>query len=165
MLNHEHAWTETQQIDVWTKLTLLGEVVKQVKELKKNAEEASKGFLIPMDSNEVKVEATEEGDGSSMSYRATVCCEYPPDLLSDLRQTFDGLQLQLVSAQVSTLGDRVKNEVVYTCYCKGDMMSSVEACQVLARNLHQSLSSLLTSHPIHNRRLRCLQTSAVSCYN
>ncbi|MED6183714.1 hypothetical protein PIB30_040266 [Stylosanthes scabra] len=153
------------------KATLLGEVVKQVKELKKNAEEASKGFLIPMDFDEVKVEAAAgEGDGSSMSYKATLCCEYRPDLLSVLRQTFDGLQLQLVSVQVSTLGDRVKNEVVYTCYCKGDMnnmmMTCVEACHVLASNVHQALSSLLISHPSNNTRPCFLETfAASSSYN
>ncbi|MED6195228.1 hypothetical protein PIB30_035925 [Stylosanthes scabra] len=53
------------------KATLLGEVVKQVKELKKNAEEASQGFLIPMDFDEAE---GGEGDGSSMCYRATLCC-------------------------------------------------------------------------------------------
>lgn len=38
------------------KATLLAKVISQVKELKKNAVEASNGFLTPMDPDEVKVE-------------------------------------------------------------------------------------------------------------
>ena len=54
------------------KATLLAEVISQVKELKKNAAEVSKGFLIPKDADEVKVEPynDHEGGEGSMSYSA-----------------------------------------------------------------------------------------------
>jgi hypothetical protein len=49
------------------KATLLAEVIRQVKELKSNANQASNGYLIPIDGNEVKVESCEKGvvDGSN----------------------------------------------------------------------------------------------------
>ncbi|KAJ1402154.1 Myc-type, basic helix-loop-helix [Sesbania bispinosa] len=151
------------------KATLLAEVISQVKELKKNAAESSKGFLIPMDADEVKVEPCDDGgaDGS-VPYRATVCCDYRPDLLSELRQTLDALQLQLVRTELSTLGDRVKNVFVYSC-CKGDI-NDIEACQLIASTVHQALSSVLDkpSSSLDHYSLResypCKQrTSTFSC--
>ncbi|XP_058723445.1 putative transcription factor bHLH107 [Vicia villosa] len=84
------------------KATLLAEVVRQVKELKKNANEESKGYLIPKDSNEVKVEIEQCESGGidgSILYKASICCEYGPELLSDLKKTLDTLQLDLVRAE------------------------------------------------------------------
>lgn len=126
------------------KATLLAEVIKQVKELKKNTEESSKGYLIPMDNDEVKVEIEPYENGGlngSIPYKASICCDYRPELLSDLKQTLDTLKVQLVRAELSTLGDRVKNEFVYTC-CKADIYN-VELCQIIASNVHQALSSVL----------------------
>lgn len=125
------------------KATILAEVIRQVKELKKNAMEASRGLLIPMDSDEVKIEPyDDEGDGS-MSYKASVCCDYQPEILSDLRQTLDALKLQLVRAEISTLGSRMKNVFVFKC-CKGDNTStSIEACQAIASTVHLALGSVL----------------------
>ncbi|XP_058749686.1 putative transcription factor bHLH107 [Vicia villosa] len=126
------------------KATLLAEVIRQVKELKKNANEESKGYLIPKDINEVKVEiepCESGGVDGSILYKASICCDYGPELLSDLKQTIDTLQLDLVRAEMSTLGDRVKNEFVYTC-CKVDIYD-VELCQVIASNVHHALTSVL----------------------
>lgn len=126
------------------KATLLAEVISQVKELKKNAAEASRGILIPMDDDEVKVEpySNESGEGSmSCSYKASVCCDYRSELLSDLRQALDGLQIQLMRAEISTLGGRVKNVFVFTC-CKKEHID-IEACQLLPSTVHQALSSVL----------------------
>ncbi|XP_061359780.1 transcription factor bHLH30-like [Gastrolobium bilobum] len=101
----------TEEMD---KATLLGEVISQIKELKKNAAEASKGFLIPMDTDEVKVEPCdddEEGGYGSMSYKASVCCDYRPELLSELRKTLDALQLQLA---LSSVLDKASNSLEYS---------------------------------------------------
>ncbi|KAL5096848.1 hypothetical protein RYX36_001175, partial [Vicia faba] len=154
------------------KATLLAEVIRQVKELKKNSDEESKGYLIPKDSDEVKVEiepCESGGVDGSILYKASICCDYGPDLLYDLKQTLDTLQLELVRAELSTLGDRVKNEFVYTC-CKVDIYD-VELCQVIASNVHHALSSVLdkasASMDYELRRPRpCIQlqhTSALSC--
>ncbi|KAF2303040.1 hypothetical protein GH714_012845 [Hevea brasiliensis] len=92
----------TEKMD---KATLLAEVINQVKELKKNALEASKGLLIPMDDDEVKVETYDNGSGDeTLSFKAFICCDYRPDLLSDIRQAVDSLQLKMVDAEISTLG-------------------------------------------------------------
>ncbi|KAG6387135.1 hypothetical protein SASPL_152320 [Salvia splendens] len=69
------------------KATLLAEVVSQIKQLRATASQASEGLHIPMDTDEVKVEAIENhsGDGSFL-LRASLCCEHWPDLLSDVRK-------------------------------------------------------------------------------
>ncbi|XP_054803960.1 putative transcription factor bHLH107 [Prosopis cineraria] len=124
------------------KATLLAEVINQVKLLKKNAMEASRGFLIPMDDDEVKVEScNHEGRDGSMFYMASICCDYRPELLSDLRQALDGLQLQLMRAEISTLGGRVKNVFFFRC-CKTEHIN-IEACQLVPSTVHQVLSSVL----------------------
>ncbi|XP_065879223.1 transcription factor bHLH30-like [Euphorbia lathyris] len=92
----------TEKMD---KAALLAEVINQVKELKKNANAASKGLLIPMDDDQVEVELY--GDGT-LSFKASVCCDYRSELLSDTRQAIEGLQLKLVDAEISTLGGRLK---------------------------------------------------------
>ncbi|RDX64361.1 Transcription factor bHLH30 [Mucuna pruriens] len=161
----------TEKMD---KATLLAEVISQVKELKKNAVEASKGFLIPMDADEVKVEpCDDEGGDGSMSYSATICCDFQPEILSDLRQTLDSLPLHLVKAEISTLAGRVKNVFVFTC-CKENNID-IEACQALANTVHQALCSVLdkasvslefsprTSHANKRRRLCFIETSTSSC--
>lgn len=153
------------------KATLLAEVIKQVKELKKTAVEASKGFPIPMDADEVKVEPC---DGLSMSYSATICCDFRPEIISDLRQTLDSLPLHLEKAEISTLAGRMKNVFVFTC-CKENINIDTEACQALARTVHQALCSVLekasaslefsprTSHANKRRRLCFIETSTSSC--
>ncbi|KAK4271688.1 hypothetical protein QN277_020341 [Acacia crassicarpa] len=124
------------------KAALLAEVINQVKLLKKNATEASRGFLIPMDDDEVKVEPyNHEGREGSMFYMASICCDYRPELLSDLRQALDGLQLQLMRAEISTLGGRVKNVFFFRC-CKTEHIN-IEACQLVPSTVHQVLSSVL----------------------
>ncbi|ESW25708.1 hypothetical protein PHAVU_003G058800 [Phaseolus vulgaris] len=157
----------TEKMD---KATLLAEVISQVKELKKTAVEASKGFLIPMDADEVKVEPC---DGSK-SYSATICCDFRPEIISDLRQTLDSLPLHLEKAEISTLAGRMKNVFVFTC-CKGNINIDTEECQALARTVHQALSSVLdkasaslefsprTSHANKRRRLCFIETSTSSC--
>lgn len=125
------------------KATLLAEVISQMKELKQNAAEASEGFLIPTDADEVRVEPCNDGaeDGTITSYRASVCCESRPQLFSDLRQAIDSLQLEMVKVEISTLGNRVKNTFVFTC-SKGENIS-IEECEGLASHVHQALTSVL----------------------
>ncbi|CAL0331356.1 unnamed protein product [Lupinus luteus] len=163
----------TEKMD---KATLLAEVISQVKELKKNAMEASKGLIIPKDSDEVKVEPydDEEGEGDgSVSYKASICCDYTPEILSDLRQTLDALKLKLMRTEISTLGNRMKNVFIFKC-CKGDI-TNIEACQALQISVQQALSSVVnkasssleylprTSYPNKRRRLCSIETSTNSC--
>lgn len=125
------------------KATLLAEVISQLKELKKKAVETSQGFLIPMDADEVRVEPCDidRADDGTMSYKASLCCDYRPQLFSDLRQAVDSLQPEMAKAEISTLGSRVKNAFVFTC-CKGGCIN-IEECQGVASTVHQALSSVL----------------------
>lgn len=124
------------------KATLLAEVITQVREMKKTVAEASQGFLIPMDADEVRVESCEDGEEEgTVCYKASICCDYRPQLYSELRQAIDALQLEMVKVETSTLGSRVKNAFVFTC-CRGDNIN-LEERQSLANHVHQTLSSLL----------------------
>ncbi|PSS03014.1 Transcription factor bHLH30 like [Actinidia chinensis var. chinensis] len=128
----------TEKMD---KATLLAEVITQMKQLKKTATEYSKGLTIPMDDDEVKVEPHNEGDGT-FSLTASLCCDYSPQLISELRQALKTLPLNIVKAEISTLGGRVKNVFVFTSY-KDTNSDNAEACQVLVNSVHQSLTSVL----------------------
>lgn len=125
------------------KATLLREVINRVKELKKLATEASKGSLIPTDSDEVRVEQyNDESSDGSYSLKASLCCSYRPELLSELRQALDSLDLKTVRAEISTLGDRVKNVFVFTI-CNEDNSGDAEARRNAASSIHKALSSVL----------------------
>ncbi|KAL8507139.1 hypothetical protein ACS0TY_017872 [Phlomoides rotata] len=91
------------------KAALLAEVISQVKQLKTRATQASEGIHIPMDTDEVKLETLEKNvsDGSFL-LRASLCCEYCSDLLSDVRQAIKNLPVRLLKSEISTLGSRVK---------------------------------------------------------
>ncbi|XP_068319843.1 transcription factor bHLH30-like [Pyrus communis] len=131
----------TEKMD---KAALLAAVISQVKELKKDALESSKGFLIPVDDDEVKVEPYVIGAGDgTISVKASVCCEYRSELLSDLREALDSLHLKMVKAEIATLGNRVKNVFVLTSFKKDSNDANTEAYELLASSVHQVLSSVL----------------------
>uniref|UniRef100_A0A2P2LCS6 Transcription factor bHLH30 n=1 Tax=Rhizophora mucronata TaxID=61149 RepID=A0A2P2LCS6_RHIMU len=132
----------TEKMD---KATLLAEVIDQVKELKKTAIEACKGLLIPVDDDEVKVEPHEDASGDGALYfRTSLCCDYRPELLFDIRQAIDALQLKIVNAEVSTLIDRLKIELVFACdRNKNAVNDDGETKQKLQNSIHQALSSIL----------------------
>lgn len=96
------------------KATLLAEVIKQVKEAKKKAAEASNGVLIPTDYDSVVVETESLSSSSSSSFSISLCCGYRPELLSDIRQTLEALPIKTVRTQVSTLGDRLNLSFEFT---------------------------------------------------
>ncbi|KAH7577033.1 hypothetical protein ACOSP7_002229 [Xanthoceras sorbifolium] len=125
------------------KATLLSEVIDRLKQLQKNATEANEGFLIPTDIDEVRVERQEDRlDGAPHSIRASLCCDYKPGLLSNLRQALDALHLILVKAEIATLGDRMKN-VIVMAGCKEKNIENTEVCQSRMSSVHQALQSVL----------------------
>ncbi|XP_043689738.1 transcription factor bHLH30-like [Telopea speciosissima] len=130
----------TEKMD---KAALLAEVISNVKELKRNAIEASKGFIIPMDVNEVRVEPHEDGSsGGPFSIRATLCCDHRPKLFSDLRQALEALHLKTMRAEISTLGSRVKNVFVMTSRIEGSA-DNTEVRHFLASSVRQALRNVL----------------------
>ncbi|KAL4291529.1 hypothetical protein GQ457_14G009330 [Hibiscus cannabinus] len=133
--------------DKMDKATLLGEVVRQVKQLKKNATEASRGFLVPMDDDEVRVDACidddddDEGVGT-YCFKASICCDYRPELLTDLRQALDALPVKMVKAEISTLGSRLRNDFVFTG-CRTAGANDAEAREDIARCIRQAMNCVL----------------------
>ncbi|KAI3735998.1 hypothetical protein L6452_15528 [Arctium lappa] len=98
------------------KASLLAEVISHLKQLRRTATETTKGVLIPMDIDEVKVEQQDDNslDESSYSIRASLCCEYKQEVLCDLKEALDGLHLKTIRAEIATLGSRMMNLFVIT---------------------------------------------------
>ncbi|XP_073029974.1 transcription factor bHLH30-like [Primulina eburnea] len=123
------------------KATLLAEVISQVKQMKKTAACASEGLHIPMDHDEVKVEEFNENQGDdtrTFSFKASLCSDYRPHLLSDLRQSIDDLPVKLLRAEISTLRSRVKSVFFLTA-----SEERPEARDVLINSVHSALSNIL----------------------
>lgn len=121
------------------KASLLAEVIRHMRELKTNVEEDCKGILIPMDTDEVRVE--KQGDGNPYLIEASLCCDYKPGLFSDLRQALDALHLIILKAEMATLEGRVKN-VFLVASCK-EWDSKDAAVRISTSNLDQTLRSVL----------------------
>ncbi|GAV60151.1 HLH domain-containing protein [Cephalotus follicularis] len=125
------------------KASLLTEVMRHLKELKRSAAEASEGILIPLDIDEVIVEQQKDGlSGNPFSVRASLCCDYQPGLLFDLRRALDSLDVMITSAEIATLGGRIKNIFVITSSAEGNFEDN-ESTQSLAASVHQALTSVL----------------------
>ena len=155
------------------KATLLAEVIQQVKELKRNATKASKGLLLPIEEDEVRVEPHDDRTDGAFSLRASVCCDYRPELLSYIKQALDTLPINTVKAEISALGGRMKNVFVFTS-CKQGNSNDSKAHMLLASSVHQALSSILykvstspefsprTTHPKKRRRVSIFDSSSSS---
>ncbi|KAL4281426.1 hypothetical protein GQ457_03G036440 [Hibiscus cannabinus] len=136
------------------KATLLGQVIKQLKEMRNHASEASRGLLVPMDDDQVSVEPynIDHADGL-VSFKASICCDYRPQLLTDLRQALDALpfQIKIVKSEISTLGSRLKNDFVFAVGCRNtssvthvvDDDGDADAWRFRACSIRQALDSVL----------------------
>ncbi|KAJ6769950.1 TRANSCRIPTION FACTOR BHLH30 [Salix purpurea] len=126
------------------KATLLAAVISEIKDLKKNASEACEGLLVPMDDDEVKVETFFDGsEGGTLYFKASICCDHRPELLSDFRNAIDVLPLKMMNAEISTLGSRLKTEFVFTVRRNKNGLEDAEAVQLLTDSIHQTLKSVL----------------------
>ncbi|KAJ0799056.1 hypothetical protein HanLR1_Chr00c2295g0839771 [Helianthus annuus] len=121
------------------KASLLAEVISNLKQLRKTATKATKDVLIPMDIDEVKVEQQDDNslDESSYSIRASLCCEYKHEVLSDLKEALDGLNLKTIRTEIATLGSRMMNLFVITG-SKDDVN-----IKDIVSSIHQALKSVL----------------------
>ncbi|KAG7019584.1 putative transcription factor bHLH-like protein, partial [Cucurbita argyrosperma subsp. argyrosperma] len=112
--------------------------------------------------------------GSKRAYdlKATICCEYQPELLCDLKQALDSLHLKLVKSEISTLGNRVKSIFFFTSSI-AENAAHTEASRLLASSVHRAISLVLekassveysprtttTTLPRKRRRLSSFHTS------
>lgn len=112
------------------KATLLAEAIAHLKLLKKEATEATKGLLIPTDADEITVEPYNNNNilQDCMAFKASICCVYKPELMSEIRQTLKGLKLTITNAEICTLQGRMKNTLILTT-CSHEHIIGVEMIQ------------------------------------
>ncbi|KAG6524049.1 transcription factor bHLH30-like [Zingiber officinale] len=122
------------------KAALLAQVINHVKKLKKNAAENSKGYTIPSDADEVRVEIERDATNTGIFIiKASICCEDRPDIIADLMQTLQSLHLKIIKGEISTLNGRVKNVLVMT----PEGNSGIVDRHLFATSVHQGLESIL----------------------
>ncbi|CAI8592541.1 unnamed protein product [Vicia faba] len=147
------------------KASLLAEVITHLKELKTNAAQASEGLMIPKDNDEIRVESQEGGlNGFPYSIRASLCCEYKPGLLSDIRQALDELHLMIIRAEIATLGGRMKNVFVIIS-CKEQNFEDAEYRQFLVGSVHQALRSVLDRFSVSQDILETRKRRRISIFS
>ncbi|KAL1345977.1 transcription factor bHLH30-like [Arachis stenosperma] len=147
------------------KASLLAEVIRHLKELKTNAAQACQGLMIPKDNDELRVEEQEGGlNGFPYSIRASLCCEYKPGLLSDIRQALDALHLMIISAEIATLGGRMKNVFVIIS-CEEQSFEDAEYRQFLAGSVHQALRSVLDRFSVSQDILESRKRRRISIFS
>lgn len=147
------------------KASLLGEVVRHLKELKRNETQACEGLMIPKDNDEISVEEQEGGwNGFPFSIKASLCCEYQPGLLSNIRQALDALHLIIMKADIATFGDRMKN-VFVVISCEEQNFDAAEYRQFLAGSVHQALKSVLSRFSVSQDMLRARKRRRVSIFS
>ncbi|KAK4286095.1 hypothetical protein QN277_002703 [Acacia crassicarpa] len=149
------------------KASLLAEVITHLKELKGNAAQACEGLMVPKDSDEIRVEEQEGGsNGFPYSIRASLCCEYKPGLLSDIRQAIEALHMMIVKAEIATLGGRMKNVfVIISCKEHNDIEEDSEYRQFLAGSVHQALKSVVDRFSASQDLLGIRKRRRISVFN
>ncbi|KAK9284565.1 hypothetical protein L1049_023740 [Liquidambar formosana] len=129
------------------KASLLAEVISHLKELKRNAAEASNGLLIPMDVDEVRVEQQEDGpDEAPYFIMASICCKHKTEVLSEIRQALEVLHLKMVRAEIATLGGRLKILFLMTGFEEGNI-EDTKVRKLLATSVHRALRSVVDKFP------------------
>ncbi|XP_064981673.1 transcription factor bHLH30-like isoform X1 [Musa acuminata AAA Group] len=94
------------------KAALLGEVVRQVRELRVRVEEVA--VMVPGEGDEVGVEEEEEeggggGGGRGRVVRAWVCCADRPGLMGELSRAVRSVPARAVRAEMVTVGGRTRS--------------------------------------------------------
>ncbi|KAL7087004.1 hypothetical protein ACP275_13G038400 [Erythranthe tilingii] len=139
------------------KAALLGEVVNRVKELRRSMVEATNGALVPTEVDEVIVEQHKDENPnncktSSVSIRASLCCDFTHELLSDLRQALDEtlpLNANITRAEIATMGSRMVN--VFLISGQNESANNAEGIgdqesQLLITSVRQALQSVLDKY-------------------
>ncbi|WCJ19920.1 basic helix-loop-helix (bHLH) DNA-binding superfamily protein [Euphorbia peplus] len=102
--------------DKMDKAALLGSVIEQVKQLKEQAKEASKGVTVPTEIDEVIVEEllinNSDNNKKIKFIRASMCCDDRPEVLSELIRAVKMLRLSVARADLSSVGGRIKSILI-----------------------------------------------------
>ncbi|XP_042499014.1 transcription factor bHLH30-like [Macadamia integrifolia] len=99
------------------KASLLAEVVKHVKDLKKIADDVASDrgcreyWSLPGEADELTLDYC---DGEAKLIRASVCCEDRPELVRDLTRALRSVEgkVRVVKAEIGTVGGRTKSVIV-----------------------------------------------------
>ncbi|CAN1759339.1 Putative transcription factor bHLH107 [Linum perenne] len=128
------------------KASLLAKVVSNLKELERNAAEASEGLFMPMGVDELKVEQEGEAlDGPPYLIKASLCCDFKPGILSDLKTAIEALHLSLMKAETATLEGRMKNVFVIASRRNEEHQEHTRGKQLLASSVHQAFRTTLNN--------------------
>ncbi|KAK6135793.1 hypothetical protein DH2020_030488 [Rehmannia glutinosa] len=103
------------------KAALLGQVVDHVKEQSKKAKELTKFSTIPTETDEVIIidhlnteeeNNTSSQDNQNIFIKASICCDDRPELFAELNSAVKGLGLTIFQAEITSLGGRMKCNLV-----------------------------------------------------
>jgi hypothetical protein len=109
---------------------------------------------------------------SCLTYIATICCDYQPEILSDLNTSCTSTS---TSEGINVNIGKWDDECVCLYMLKGDNSVNAEACRIIANVVHQALDYLLekastsiefslrTSYPTKRRKMCFVETSTSSC--
>ncbi|KAJ4964322.1 hypothetical protein NE237_024261 [Protea cynaroides] len=93
------------------KASLLAEVVQQVKDLKKQADDSREWWWLPGEMDELRLDYCDE---EAEVIRASVCCEDQPELVRDLSMALRSVEerVRVVKVEIGTIGGRMKSVIV-----------------------------------------------------
>lgn len=145
--------------DKMDKAALLGSVVEQVKDLKREALELSKVFTFPADTDQVIVDSSPgfESDSNQSQdnffIEASICCEDRPELVSELNDALKGLKLTIVQAHMIGLGGRIQGTFIL---CNEDSTTKLDGIgtDTLKQSLRLVLGRIASSSTTSNYRIR-----------
>ncbi|XWS74793.1 hypothetical protein CRYUN_Cryun01aG0027900 [Craigia yunnanensis] len=147
--------------DKMDKAALLGSAIEHVKDLKRKAKEISKAFTIPTEIDEVTVDCDLPEDISPTNtrqskekifIRASVCCDDRPEVFTELIRVLKGLRLSTVKADISTVGGRLKSNLIL-CNDNSEDQEGVSP-STLKQSLIVVLSRIASSSAGSNCRIR-----------
>lgn len=111
-------------------------MVQRVKELKQQTLEISNESL-PSETDEISVLNFEDcsNDGSRIIFKVSFCCDDRQDLLQDLRERLKSLQMETLYADMTTVGDRTRIQLVVAADKEQHDVESVHFLQDALKSL------------------------------
>ena len=142
------------------KAALLGSAIEHMKDLKRKATEISKAFTIPTEIDEVTVDCdlpeniipiNTRQSKDKIVIRASVCCDDRPEVFAELIRVLKGLRLSIVKADISSVGGRMKSNLII---CNDNSGEEGVSPSTLKQSLNVVLSRIASSSAGSNCRIR-----------
>ncbi|CAH8363374.1 unnamed protein product [Eruca vesicaria subsp. sativa] len=130
------------------KATLLAKVVQRVNELKQKTLEISND-TVPSETDEISVLNFEDcsNEDGGIIFKVSFCCEDRPDLMQDLVETLKSLRMETLSAYMTTIGGRTRNDLVVVGNKEQHSVESVKLLQnAIESLLERSNQSVMMGH-------------------